>query len=164
MIPLTWGGRLVGVLPEKTEARSISGIEVAGASQSVDSRLGRAWGSKLPEWLTLFAYAAFLAYQIPRHEPWADEAQAWQLARSVPVSQLFSHYLRYEGSPGLWHLLLAGLSKVHISYAGMHWFAGAIAIAGVALLIFLAPFPLTIRLTLPFTFYLAFQYAVVARS
>jgi hypothetical protein len=119
---------------------------------------------RLPEWLTLFAYWALLVYEIPRHEPWADEAQAWQLARSVPLSQLFSRYLRYEGSPGLWHLLIAFLGKLHVTYAGFHWFSGAVALLGISLLIFLAPFPRSIRLTLPFTFYLAFQYAVVARS
>ena len=118
----------------------------------------------LPEGLTLVAYAALLAYAIPRHEPWADEAQSWQLARSVPVPRLFSHYLREEGSPGLWHLLLAVLAKLHVSYAGLHWFSGLVALLGVSLLIFLAPFPRSIRLTLPFTFFLAFQYAVVARS
>jgi hypothetical protein len=118
----------------------------------------------LPEWLTLVAYAALLAYAIPLHEPWADEAQSWQLARSVPVPRLFSHYLREEGSPGLWHLLLAVLAKLQVSYAGLHWFTGLVALLGVALLIFFAPFPRSIRLMLPFTFFLAFQYAVVARS
>jgi hypothetical protein len=117
-----------------------------------------------PEWLTLAGYAALLAFAIPYHEPWADEAQAWQLARSVPLRDLFRHYLRYEGSPGLWHLLLALLARLHVSYTGMHWVAGAIACAGIALLVFCAPFPRSIRLVLPFTFFLAFQYAVVARS
>ena len=118
----------------------------------------------LPEWLTLVAYAGLLVYAIPRHEPWADEAQSWQLARSVTVSRLFSHYLREEGSPGLWHLLLALLSKLHLGYAGLHWFSGLVALLGVSLLIFFAPFPRSIRLMLPFIFFLAFQYAVVARS
>ncbi len=117
-----------------------------------------------PEWLTIGAYAAFLASMIPFHEPWADEAQAWQLARNVSVFDLFRTYLRYEGSPGLWHFLLAILGKLHVSYTGMHWVTAAIALAAVALLVLYAPFPRYIRLALPFTFYLAFQYAVIARS
>jgi hypothetical protein len=121
-------------------------------------------GSRWPEALTLVAYVTMLALIIPRHEPFADEAQAWQLARSVPIADLFRHYLRYEGSPGLWYLLLAFLSRLHVTYNGLHWFSGAVATVGVSLLIFFGPFPRFIRLTLPFTFFLAFQYAVVARS
>jgi hypothetical protein len=101
---------------------------------------------------------------IPYHEPWADEAQAWQLARSVSVPELFRTYLRYEGSPGLWHLFLAALSRLHCTYELMPWIAAAFAVLGVSLLIFFSPFPRYIRLALPFTFYLCFQYAVVARS
>ena len=118
----------------------------------------------IPELCALAGYAALMIYAIPRHEPWADEAQAWQLARSVPVRDLFTHWLRYEGSPGLWHLLLVCLSHLHVSYEGMHWVTGMIATIGVGLLIFLSPFPRYIKLSLPFTFFLAFQYAIVARS
>src|ERR1700751_3133670 len=117
-----------------------------------------------PELLTLIAYISRLCFMIPYHEPWADEAQAWQLARSVSLSDLFRTYLRYEGSPGLWHLFLAILSRLHCNYDLMHWITAAVAVFGVALLVFFSPFPRYIRLALPFTFYLCFQYAVVARS
>ena len=88
----------------------------------------------------------------------------WQIARSVPVLEIFRHYLGYEGSPGLWHLLLAMLAKMNVTYEGIHWVSGLIAVGTSLLLIFLAPFPLWIRFTLPFTLFLAFQYAVVARN
>ena len=117
-----------------------------------------------PEWLTLFLYTAVVTFAIPFHEPWADEAQAWQMARALSVHDLFFHALRYEGSPGLWHLLLHGLIRLHVSYTAMHWLAGFMAVCGMALLIFFAPFPRWVRLTLPFTVFFVFQYAVVARS
>ena len=53
-----------------------------------------------PELLALGLYACVVAWAIPYHEPWADEAQAWQLARSLPLHALLMHYIRYEGSPG----------------------------------------------------------------
>jgi hypothetical protein len=31
----------------------------------------------------LVCYAAVFVFMVPRHEPWADEAQAWQIARSA---------------------------------------------------------------------------------
>jgi hypothetical protein len=119
---------------------------------------------RIPEVIALGFYIAMLASVIPFHEPWADETQAWQLARSVPLGDLFRHYLAYEGTPGLWYLLISGLAKLHVSYAGLHWISGLIATGAAAMLIFLSPFPRWVRLSLPFTFFLAFQYAVVARS
>jgi hypothetical protein len=117
----------------------------------------------LAEIVTLCLYAGLLAWAIPHHEPWADEAQAWQIVRSLRPAQIF-HILSYEGHPGLWYLCLWVLSRLHVGYAGMRWVAGAIGFAGVAVLVAASPFPRFIKLLLPFTFYLAFQYAVVARS
>jgi hypothetical protein len=105
-----------------------------------------------------------LAYVIPRHEPWADEAQAWELVGSLSLKDLFGRYIHYECSPGLWHALLWLIAKLHITYGGMHWLVGLLAVASVSLLSIYAPFPLIFRLLLPFTFFLAFQYAVIARS
>jgi hypothetical protein len=117
-----------------------------------------------PEWCALVAYASLVAFAIPYHEPWADEAQAWQLARSLSLGALFKTYIRYEGSPGLWHFLLWIMVRLHIGYTGLHWICGAIATAGVSLLIFKSPFPRCLKLSFPFTYFLLFQYAVVARN
>jgi hypothetical protein len=117
-----------------------------------------------PEWLGRALYTFVVAYAIPFHEPWADEAQAWQIARALSVHDLFFHALRYEGTPGLWHLLLRGLILLHVSYTQMHWIVGFIAVCGMSLLIFFAPFPRWVRLSLPFTVFFAYQWAVVARS
>lgn len=117
-----------------------------------------------PEWTALSVYAALVAFAIPYHEPWVDEAQSWQLARSLPLGSLFEKYIRYEGSPGLWHFLLWVLSRAHVGYAGMHWFCGAVGVAAVSVLLFRCPFPRYVKLVLPFTYFLLFQYAVIARS
>lgn len=109
-------------------------------------------------------YAALVATAIPFHEPWVDEAQAWQLARNLSLGSLFKTYIRYEGSPGLWHLLLWIMVRVHIGYAGLHWICGAVATGAVSLLLFRSPFPRFLKLSLPFTYFLFFQYAVVARN
>jgi hypothetical protein len=114
--------------------------------------------------LALTLYATLLAYAIPRHEPWADEAQAWELASSLSLKSLFQTYIHYECSGGLWHTLLWLLSRLHVTYAGMHWITGLIALTGMALLTFLSPLPFVIRLLLPFTYFFSFQYSIVARS
>jgi hypothetical protein len=120
--------------------------------------------ARWPEWTTLSAYAALVAFAIPYHEPWADEAEAWQLARTLSLPSLFQTYIRCEGAPGLWHFLLWVLVRLHIGYAGLHWICGAIAAGATALLVFKSPFPRYLKLALPFTYFLLFQYAVVARS
>jgi hypothetical protein len=117
-----------------------------------------------PEYTTLVLYGSLVALAIPFHEPSADEAQAWMMARSLTIWQLFHTYLRYEGSPGLWHLLLWLLVHLHVSFTGMHWLCGFIALAATAVLVLCSPLPRWMRLTLPFTYFLAFQYAVVARN
>ena len=115
------------------------------------------------EIVTLCIYAGLLAWAIPHHEPWADEAQAWQIARTLPLVQMF-HVLSYEAHPGLWYICLWVLSRLHVTFAGMHCVAAAIGFSGAAVLVTTSPFPRFVKLLLPFTFYLAFQYAIVARS
>jgi hypothetical protein len=116
-----------------------------------------------PEIVTLCTYAALVAWAIPYHESWADEAQAWQIARTLPLMQIF-HVLSYEAHPGLWYVCLWVLSRLHVSFAGMHWVSAAIGFLGVSVLVTTSPFPRFVKLLLPFTFYLGFQYAIVARS
>ena len=49
----------------------------------------------------LALYAVVLAVAIPFHEPWADEAQAWVLARDSSLWEIFRYRLHYEGTPAL---------------------------------------------------------------
>jgi hypothetical protein len=120
--------------------------------------------SRWPEWTAISVFATVVAFAIPFHEPWADEAEHWQLVRSFPLRELFQTYIRYEGTPGLWHFLLWIMIRARIGYTGLHWFCGAVAVISASLLIFNSPFPRYLKLTVPFTFFLLFQYAVVARS
>lgn len=122
----------------------------------------RRWG-----WLetaVLLGYAAVVAVGILWHEPWADEAQAWLIARDLGWWKMMAHTVRYEGSPGLWHTILWVVARLGVSYAGMHWVSGAIAVAGVVVLLRESPFPWPLRILLPFGFWLAYQDAVIARS
>jgi hypothetical protein len=165
------------IMSQEGLMRGLSEAEVAqpqaASSAVVDSEPHRISGLgglrarislRWPEWVTIVSYALVVASAIPYHEPWVDEAQAWQMARSLPLAALFQKYIRYEGSPGLWYFLLWILNRAHVSYSGMHWISGAIAVAGVSLLVLKAPFPRYLKLLLPFTYFLLFQYAVVARS
>jgi hypothetical protein len=121
-------------------------------------------GLKARELAVWVGYCAMLAAIVPWHEPWRDEAQAWLLARDLSIPQLLGHNLRYEGHPGLWYLILWAPAHLHVGYAALGWIAAGIAAAGIYVLLRLAPFPFYLRAVLPFTFFLAYQFAVVARS
>jgi len=110
------------------------------------------------------AYALLVCFAASRHEPWADEAQAWLLARDSRFWALWTTLLHYEGTPGLWHSLLWVLTRLHVSYGALNYFSAAFGVAGAYLMFRFSPFVLPVRLLLPFTYFLAYQYAVVARS
>jgi hypothetical protein len=115
----------------------------------------------LAVWL---AYILMLAFTVPWHEPWNDEAQSWLLARDLSLPQLLFHALRYESHPPLWYLILWIPAHLHIGYFIFCWISAAIAAAGIYVLLRLSPFPFYLRAILPFSFFLAYQYSVVARS
>lgn len=50
------------------------------------------------------------------HEPWADEAQSWLIAREATISEILFTVERYEGTPPLWHLLLKLLINLGYQY------------------------------------------------
>lgn len=116
------------------------------------------------QYAALAVYVLLLVIIIPRHEPWTDEAQAWLLARDAPPWQLVTAFIRYEGTPALWHLLLAVPAHLGLPYATVKVVSGVLATVSAFLVLRCSPLPTPIRLLLPFSYFLAYQYAVVARS
>lgn len=98
------------------------------------------------------------------HESWRDEAQAWLLARDLSPLQLWFMYLRYEGTPGLWHTLLLTPAHLGLPYWSMHVLSCLFASGAAALVCWRSPFPQIVKIVLPFTYFFIYQYAVVARS
>ena len=112
----------------------------------------------------LAAYSAVVLWTLPYHEKWADEAQAWLIARDLDLGTIWFRELKYEGSPGLWHTILWVAQHVfHAGYGAIGYIGAAFAIAGAGVLLFRAPFPRYIRWPLAFTYVMVYQYAVIAR-
>jgi hypothetical protein len=116
------------------------------------------------EWVCFAFYVGLVGLGIAHHERWFDEAQAWLLARDLPYWDLMANHLRYEGTPGLWQTLLFLAARLGGSYDWVGYLGGGFAVAGAFLLFRCSPFPRLVRCALPFTFFLAYQHAVVARS
>ena len=120
------------------------------------------WG--IVESAVLALWCAVAAFAVAQHTPWADESQAWLLADGVSWRMLFGHSLHYEGSGGLWHAVLKLFQAAHLPFTAARWAAAGTEGAAMAVLLRYAPFPPLVRSLLPFTFFLLYQDAVVARS
>ncbi len=120
-----------------------------------------------PRWLDLGVFSGYvvaLLVAVAHHEPWADEAQAWLVARDLPFWKMIFNEMHYEVSPGLWHALLWVAQHVfHAPYSAMNWIGAVLAAGGAALLIFCSPFPRPVRYLMSSSYYIAYQYAVIAR-
>jgi len=120
---------------------------------------------RIADFGVLGLWMAVVGFILPYHEKWCDEAQAWLFARDLSLHRLWFYELRYEGSPGLWHTILWIAQHVfHARYNALGYIGAACAVGGAALLIFKAPFPRYIRWPLAFTYFMVYQYAVIARQ
>ncbi len=139
-------------------------MSVAAAMAPSDTTLQARTKLWLFDGAALVGYVAFVLIGVAHHEQWADEAQAWVMARDLPLGKMLFHEMHYEVSPGLWNAILWVAQHVfHAPYAAINWIGAVFAIAGAALLIFCAPFPRPVRYLMASSFYIAYQYAIIAR-
>ena len=130
-------------------------------------RLNR-WVEAVPgkwlEGLALGLYALLHLVMAVFHEPWYDEAVAWQVARCVSVPKLLTEVPHYEGHPALWHLILVPFAKSGMPYeASLSIVSLVFTAAAVWMILYRSPFPRLVKLLLPFTFFFFYQYGVVSR-
>lgn len=118
----------------------------------------------VPAVLALTAFAALLLVVGPRHEAWFDEGQAWLIGRDVSLWTLLTERLPYEGTPALWHGLLWLLSHAGMPFSWLWAVSAAFACAGAWIILTRAPFPFWLRVGVIFSYFVAYQYAIVARS
>ncbi|UWG98548.1 hypothetical protein LPY66_07025 [Dehalobacter sp. DCM] len=125
--------------------------------------------AKIKQKEKVISAAAFLMFIVfalitgLHHEPWTDEAQSWLIARDTNWTQLFS-VMAYEGSPALWPIVLKIFISFGLEYQNLFIVPLIFSTLGVWLLIYKSDFPLLIRVFLPFTYYIFYQYTIVARS
>ena len=116
------------------------------------------------ELFTLISFIYLTLFIGDKHEPWADEAQAWLLARDTTIPELLQNYMGYEGSPALWHLILKAFIAIGWKYEYYYVIPILFSAIGVAILEFKTKIPLIFKITIPFTYYIFYQYSIVARS
>ena len=120
--------------------------------------------SNKADYLIVGTYVVLFVLVLRKHEPWADEAQAWLIARDSGLFELLFQRLRYEGHPGLWYLILMIPSRIFPYYPTIQVMCFLIAVAGVYVFVRTSPFPIILKILFPFTYFIFYQYAIVARS
>lgn len=116
------------------------------------------------EWLVfgifLLAYIVVTVF----HEPWFDEAEAWQIAKCASLKEILFVNPHYEGHPPLWHLILRIPICLGIPYEiGLKVITGIFSSISVWLIIFKAPFSKYVRYMLPFGYFIFYQFGVISR-
>ena len=120
---------------------------------------------RVADFCVLGLWIAVTSFTLNYHEKWADEAQAWLIARDMSLDRIWLHELRYEGSPGLWHTTLWAAQHIfHAKYGALGYIGVAFALAGICVLLFATPFPHWVRWLTAFSFFFLYQYGVIARS
>ncbi|HEX8620074.1 MAG TPA: hypothetical protein VF911_21015 [Thermoanaerobaculia bacterium] len=107
-------------------------------------------------------YAATTLIVALHHEPWRDEADPWLLIRDGGVMTMLAR-TGYVGMPSLWYLAIAPLVKLGLPYAAMTLLNLAFAWGAALLFLTAAPFPRYVRALFVFSYFVAYEYAVLAR-
>lgn len=114
-------------------------------------------------WGAFIAYVAFTLTSFAFYEPWRDEADSWLVAQDMSIPQLF-HHVQYAGHQSLWYLILMPFAKAGLPYITMHVVHFAIIYSAVLVFLFRAPFPHLTKIFFIFSFFMSFEYALVARN
>lgn len=114
--------------------------------------------------ISFAAYIILLSIVAAFHEPWFDEAQAWQIAKCASFYDMIFTIPHYEGHPPLWYLILIPFAKTGMPYEFSLAFVNILfSAAAVWILMFKTKLPDLMKLTLPFTYFFFYQYGVVSR-
>jgi hypothetical protein len=109
------------------------------------------------------AFAGVSGLALFHHELWRDEWQSWMLARdSTSIVQIVESVLD-EGHPPGWNLLLYLLSQFTRDARAMQLLHLGIATASAYLLARYAPLGWVQKGLLAFSYFLAYEYAVISR-
>lgn len=113
---------------------------------------------------SVFAYFFLALIIILHHEVWADEIQAWLIARdSTSLSNLL-YNLRYEGHPPLWHISLFLISRVTHDLIAMKMLHLIISTVSAFILLKYSLFTRLQKILIIFGYFFIYEYAAISRN
>ena len=116
-------------------------------------------------YLLVFILFVFLvSFVANHHENWSDEAQAWLLARDSSTIELLTKYLRCEGHPIIWYLIIKIFILLKLPYESFNLISVIFSSLGVFIFLFKSRFEWYIKVLFPFTFFVFYQFSVISRA
>jgi len=109
------------------------------------------------------AFVILVHFVVAHHEPWRDEADPWLYVRDANLATIVLR-TRYAGLPALWFLCLTPLAKLGLPYFTQKILHLGIAAISVGLMAWRAPFSRLTKVLIAFSYYFAYEYAVIVRS
>lgn len=114
--------------------------------------------------IILVIFIVLSLYIGTKHEPWADEANAWLLAKDATIKELLTRYLHSDGHPILWHLIIKLFQLIGLKYKYFYIIPIIFSSMGIFILLFKSKFPIYIKCLLPFSYFIFYQYTVISRG
>ncbi len=112
--------------------------------------------------LILFVFlTAFLSL---KHEYWADEANTWLIARDGSLVSLFTKYLALNGHPFTFIGIIKLFQLFGLNYSNYHFISILFSSLGVAVFLFKSDYKWYIKILLPFTYFIFYQYTIITRG
>ena len=122
------------------------------------------WSTHLFKALILVLFLGISLYFVPYHEHWADEAQAFLVARDASWIDILTKIPHQEGQPTLWHLLLKICINIFGKEVNISYISVGVMFIVVCLIVYNYDIPIIYKALLPFGFYFLYQHNIVARN
>lgn len=125
---------------------------------------------EIPKNENIFIYSVLAAYFVIgligvfHHEMWRDEMQTWLVGASSNSFGEFLHNMKGESNPLLWYTINFILSRFTASPVIAQIFHFLISVASVYLILKYAPFSRIQKVLLSFSYFVFFEYALIARG
>lgn len=120
--------------------------------------------SRLVECFTIIIYILAFVIIAYYHEPWSDETTSYAIAKDATIKEMLFRLGHGEGHPALWWILLSPFAKSGVSAKiTLGIVSLGVNLISVCIILFKFKIPKIIRISIPFTFYLFYQYGIISR-
>jgi hypothetical protein len=113
--------------------------------------------------LLVFPFILFFFVQLAHHQMWRDETNAWALAAESRTLGDLTYFARNEAHPFLWYVLLWIVSRATASLIALKFVAAVVGTSNYLVLGLFSPFSRLEKLLLYCSYYISFEYEVLAR-
>ncbi len=113
--------------------------------------------------LIFIIYSIVVLTLIINHEIWVDEAQAWEIARTLSIPDIFAQ-MKYEGHPCLWHLILAIPAKLGLPVISMNIISWLFTSIAVYIILFKSKLNSLVKIAIIFSPTFIYYLPVISRN